>query len=654
MPTAQALYWFALTAACLLIAILLQAPITSLALALLALGVISAHSTYWRLASLLGSTAAGVLLPGLMSYLLPEQWAATTFWQAIASRMSPAATIESLRAPLLMTLAIQLSALALLLRYRVRLGGPLLLVMALLLTGVQILENQSSFTPLLRYASSGPSLLVLSAILLGQCLSAMPYWRAKRYLSTALWPASGMLIIVLLLWEQLHSDAEQALHQQVKERAQHATLQLSADIENHLNTMRRFTRIWQLQSAPPSYQQWSDQAASYQHDFTYLINIAFISPDSGIRHVYPLTEINLTNLGLRLFDVQPEGRSALEPALRKKREGSTDIIELLQGGLGVVHYFPIINAERVPIGAAGMALSFPKFAEKLFTQLPANEGLTQWHYNAQVLATHGDATDPGPWAYHYPVTLLSKTLTLSYQPRRAHLLSQLPKLPSISLVTGLILTYLLYLVIYTFQRLGQQHHAMQQSNATLQQEIKKRSKLQQEIEWLARHDELTGIANRRYFLEQVKSAQTRRPTSLVLFDIDHFKRVNDQLGHLVGDAHLLAFAQLGGALIKQHGGVFARYGGEEFVAWLPGHSLDSAYQIADEVRRRVAMAGLNHADHTPITLSAGVVTLQHAGDINIEHMMHVADEALYRAKNSGRNRVERGTLSPAEDSGHAD
>ncbi|AVI62415.1 GGDEF domain-containing protein [Halomonas sp. GFAJ-1] len=66
---------------------------------------------------------------------------------------------------------------------------------------------------------------------------------------------------------------------------------------------------------------------------------------------------------------------------------------------------------------------------------------------------------------------------------------------------------------------------MQKSNAALQQEIKKHSKLQQEIEWLARHDELTGIANRRYFLEQMETAQAIRPTSLVLFDIDHFPKI---------------------------------------------------------------------------------------------------------------------------------
>ncbi|MDP3536794.1 MAG: diguanylate cyclase [Halomonas sp.] len=649
MPIARAERWLSVTAACFAITLVVMQPsVSSIALVLLALGLLCAQKDRWLFASLLSAGTIGVLLPGLISYLLPENWVTTARWETLAAWIYPG-SVERFRAPLLMTLALQLSALALLLRHRVRLGVPLLLMMAALLTGLQLINHHSTFPPLLRYAAHWPSLLTLSVVLLGQCLSSTQHWRNKRYLAYALWPACGLLIATLLLWKQLHLEAEQRLYLQVTERAQQATTQLSQDIDNHLNTMRRFARIWQLQTVPPNYQQWTDLAASYQQDFAYLINIAFISPDSGIRHVYPFTETNLINIGLRLFNVQPEGRTALEPALKGLQEGNTDIIELLQGGPGIVHYFPVFNAEGVPLGAAAMAVSLPLFAEELFTRLPANQGAIQWYNDTHVLAEHGDTTDPGPWAYHYPIYLLDKSLTLSYQPRRQYLISQLPRLPSISLVIGLILAYLLYLVLYTFQRLGQQHSAMQKSNAALQQEIKKRSKLQQEIEWLARHDELTGIANRRYFLEQMETAQAIRPTSLVLFDIDHFKRVNDQMGHLVGDEYLFAFAKLGEAIIEQHGGVFARYGGEEFVAWLPGHTLSSAYNVADELRQRLAASNLTHADDTPITLSAGVVTLNHPENPDMARMMQAADEALYNAKHRGRNRIERGTLNARED-----
>ncbi|MCA1772219.1 MAG: GGDEF domain-containing protein [Halomonas sp.] len=207
---------------------------------------------------------------------------------------------------------------------------------------------------------------------------------------------------------------------------------------------------------------------------------------------------------------------------------------------------------------------------------------------------------------------------------------------------GLTFAYLVYLVIYTFKRLGHQHRAMQQSNISLQQEIYTRSQLQREIEWLASHDELTGIANRRHFLDHVSAHQSKRPLSLVLFDIDHFKHINDHLGHLVGDEYLARIALLGEALMEQHGGIFARYGGEEFVAWLPGLGIDDAQRLADTLRLQLIDACLTHADGQPITLSAGAVSVINPQPIDMTRLMQIADEALYRAKREGRNRVAIG------------
>lgn len=645
----RAAHWLPIIAACCAVTLIAFHPsISAAALVFLTLAQLSSLKDYHWLTCLLCSSALGLLLPGFISYLTPENWVTTADWQALVSWAYPA-TIESFRAPLLMTLALQLNASAMLLRQRARLGAPLLLIAILLLIGLQLIASSQAPTTLLRYAAHWPSLLTLGLLLMGQFLLSGRHWRGKRYLINALWPACGLLIAVLLLWQKLHHEAEQTRYQQVEARAQQATRQLSQEIETHLNAMRGFARIWQLQRSLPTDQQWTNQAAGYRQDFAYLINIAFITPDSGIRHVYPITSINLSLLGRRLFDVQPAGRDALEPALRGQQEGSTDVIELLQGDPGVIHYFPVLNADGVPLGAAAMAVSFPLFAETLFAQLPAEEGVVRWHDGTQRLAQHGDASHPGPWEFGYPINLLDKALTLSYQPSWTHLTSRLSRLPTISLITGLTLTYLLYLVLYTFQRLGHQHSAMQDNNAHLQQEIHKRGKLQQEVEWLASHDELTGIANRRHFLEQADALQAVRPISLVLFDIDYFKRINDQLGHLIGDEHLLFFAQLGKSHIEHHDGIFARYGGEEFVAWLPGHHLPSAFKVADELRKKLATSSLTHADGKPLTLSAGVVTVTYPENVDLASMMQTADEALYRAKHNGRNRVECGELKTPND-----
>ncbi|SER83960.1 diguanylate cyclase (GGDEF) domain-containing protein [Vreelandella subterranea] len=619
---------------------------TALALWLLALAQLAVMRGAWPVMCLLAAGTLGLLTPGILSYLLPEAWVATSTWQLLAEQVLPGATIETLRAPLLTTVALQLNALALMLHLRARLGAPLLMGAAALLTSLQAMKSalHPELTPLLHYATAWPGLLIHMALLTAHVIYVYPYWRGKRYLSTALWLALGLVGLSLLLWQRLHVEAERTLYKQAETRVQSVTTQLNREITGHLDAMRRFARIWELQSEPPSYRQWAHQARGYQRDFNYLINIAFITPDSGIRQVYPATPANLSLLGLRLFDVQPAGRSALEPALRGVREGSTEIIELLQGERGMIYYLPVMNAQQAHIGATAMAVSFPLLAKSLFEQLPDKEGLMQWHADGQVLAQHGDASRPGPWTYHHRVQLGDRALTLSDQPRRDHLLSQLPRLPTISLVLGLTFAYLVYLVIYSFKRLGYQHRAMQQNNTSLQQEIRTRSQLQREIEWLASHDELTGIPNRRHFLDHVSMHRSKRPLSLALFDIDHFKRVNDQLGHLVGDDYLSRMALMGEALMEQHGGIFARYGGEEFVALMPGLDMEAARTLADTLRLQIIHACLPHADGEPITLSAGVVSVTDPQPFDMTRMMQTADKALYRAKREGRNQVATGSV----------
>lgn len=620
---------------------------TALALWLLALANLAAMRGIWPLACLLAFGVLGMLAPGMLSYLLPEAWLPTASWQRLAEHFLPDATTETLRAPLLTTVALQLTALSLILQLRARLGAPLLSASAALLLGLQGIEPAlyPGFSPLLDYATSWPVLILHAALLTAQVVHALPYWRGKRrYLAVTLWSTLAVVGFSLLLWHQLHLHAERALYQRAETRVQTLATQLSREITAHLDAMRRFARTWELQSTPPSYAQWVQQAEGYQKDFDYLINMAFITPDSGIRQVYPATPLNLSTLGLRLFDAQPAGRRALEPALNGEREGSTDIIQLLQGERGMIHYLPVKNEQQAPIGAAAMVISFPQLADTLFKQLTDAEGIIQWHSDEQILAVYGDTRHPGPWIYHHQVMLGDKALTLSDRPRRNYLLSQLPRLPTLSLVLGLTFAYLVYLVIYSFKRLGYQHRAMLQSNTSLQQEIRTRSQLQREIEWLASHDELTGIPNRRHFLDHVSAHRSKRPLSLALFDIDHFKRVNDQLGHLVGDDYLARMALMGEALMEQHGGIFARYGGEEFVALLPGLDMEAARKLADTLRLQVIDAGLPHADGEPITLSAGVVSVTDPQPFDMTRMMQTADKALYRAKREGRNQVATGSI----------
>jgi len=164
-----------------------------------------------------------------------------------------------------------------------------------------------------------------------------------------------------------------------------------------------------------------------------------------------------------------------------------------------------------------------------------------------------------------------------------------------------------------------------------------------EFEQAASVDALTGLHNRRWMMDAFPRAIQRcqrdaRPLCLIMADIDFFKHFNDRYGHLTGDAVLRRVAgHLAGSLRTQD--LIARYGGEEFAVLLPETSTAEALEIAHRLRAAVATTAIDGEDEaSAISLSCGVALLRPGGDL--DGLMAAADRALYRAKATGRNRVE--------------
>lgn len=155
-------------------------------------------------------------------------------------------------------------------------------------------------------------------------------------------------------------------------------------------------------------------------------------------------------------------------------------------------------------------------------------------------------------------------------------------------------------------------------------------------------DGLTGIYNKRYFVEQLdrelsRATRHQRPLTLVLCDIDHFKRVNDEFGHLAGDHVLKEVAQLAKSRIRPDD-VIARYGGEELALILPETDLAGGVRIARELREMIARETFVFEDEDiDVTISCGVAQLE--ATWRAHDFVRAADERLYEAKRAGRNRV---------------
>jgi two-component system cell cycle response regulator len=173
--------------------------------------------------------------------------------------------------------------------------------------------------------------------------------------------------------------------------------------------------------------------------------------------------------------------------------------------------------------------------------------------------------------------------------------------------------------------------------------------LEQRIMQLANTDYLTGVLNRRAFMERMeeeanRSIRNEEEMSIIITDIDHFKKFNDTFGHQVGDLVLQRFADRISIASRSYDFV-GRYGGEEFIIGLPQTTLEQACQAAERIRKDIENmeSPLNDNPQIPvrITASFGVASCLMKSSEGIDSIIKLADEALYRAKTEGRNRVCR-------------
>jgi diguanylate cyclase (GGDEF)-like protein len=177
-------------------------------------------------------------------------------------------------------------------------------------------------------------------------------------------------------------------------------------------------------------------------------------------------------------------------------------------------------------------------------------------------------------------------------------------------------------------------------------DITERKRLEEELQHQATTDELTGEINRRHFLslafgELTRAIRLEHPLSIALIDIDHFKSINDTYGHAVGDQALIVFSKICRQNIREID-VFARFGGDEFALLLPETSREQAFMTIERVRLVLADQPFVLAGKpVSITISSGIASLS-SDQETFDVLLSRADQALYQAKEAGRNCVVQG------------
>ncbi|RDE19570.1 diguanylate cyclase [Motiliproteus coralliicola] len=175
--------------------------------------------------------------------------------------------------------------------------------------------------------------------------------------------------------------------------------------------------------------------------------------------------------------------------------------------------------------------------------------------------------------------------------------------------------------------------------------IQQGSEQREELERRARYDQLTGVLNRSNVLEYLhnefqQAARQQQPFSLIMVDLDYFKTINDTYGHRAGDKVLRCTAEMIHSQLRENDQI-GRYGGEEFCILLPDTNLDSALAVAERIRSLIEHSEISTRLHPSIrtTVSVGVAELSQSDCSDSKMLIELADQALYLAKNRGRNRV---------------
>lgn len=191
------------------------------------------------------------------------------------------------------------------------------------------------------------------------------------------------------------------------------------------------------------------------------------------------------------------------------------------------------------------------------------------------------------------------------------------------------------------ERLKKQKDVLKSSNQKMQHANDALEQAMLQLDEVAGTDELTGILNRRRFFEEAEQrlnhADRHSATALCMIDIDHFKSINDEYGHQAGDFVLEHFCHIASECLRASD-LFARYGGEEFILLLPQTNQYSGVQVAERIRLAFARYSFDHLK-SDLHLSLSIGVTLHSWNESLESTIKRADDALYQAKNNGRNQT---------------
>lgn len=441
--------------------------------------------------------------------------------------------------------------------------------------------------------------------------------------------------------------------------------QLAARLAASVLGLDRMARSWTWRGQPDR-NDWKTDAWLFVDHFPEVRVVAWVDPETRVRWLAPLAGSHA--LQNRMLEDSGVMRAVLDRAREREGPAMSEPVELPIGGLGFVVAVPVPRADDF-LGYIVGFYRFDPIMENIREDVAPGYSINLVNEGGTVFPSHRVAAKPDDgWWRQGRFEAYGTDWSVRIAPGRDTRERYLTTLPGLTLGIGLALALLVGVAVYQAEvsrlwarRLGyaverrarieaelRRHQRrleerVEARTADLNEKQRELERSNAELERLATTDELTGVCNRRRFLDtaehELRAARRYgRALSLIMLDLDHFKRINDRYGHQCGDTVLKAAAKAAGAGLRETD-CLARYGGEEFAVLLPESGQAEVEMVAERMRDALARLTVEWGGEALcLTASFGATSLI-AADRDVDQLLERADRALYEAKGAGRNRV---------------
>ncbi|MBE0485707.1 EAL domain-containing protein [Marinobacter sp.] len=446
------------------------------------------------------------------------------------------------------------------------------------------------------------------------------------------------LAIAAGLREGLIQQDSHQIQANLRNEARALTNNLEREFMVHVQAIGRMANRLHVEPETPE-QQWRLDTQNYLNDFGVYQAIEWVDSHFIIRWLEPLTG-NPDVIGYNVA-YNDQRRKALEQAAATGAYDLSGIIDLRQGGQGMVIYYPV-GAGEANNGFIAGVFRMEVLAEQLLTSRVLEHFQIEIQESGEPAYLLDSPVDNDQaFIYSLPIQLPTLDWSLTLRPSQAWVSNQRSHWPGTTFASLVMMGLLTALTALLVQLILKRNQALLKTRRELEQEIDQRVAMQVDLERLESTDTLTGLANRRFFMEDLAHTlniadRQMRQVGLVMLDLDRFQMLNDSLGHQFGDELLIKVSERLNGLSNEK--ILVAYaGGDEFMLCQQQvDNIDDVIHLLGQIKQCFAEPFEVQGDAHSITATMGVAVYPQSG-LDADTLMRNADIALYRAKGQARN-----------------